>query len=191
MPKSFWQSFLFTAIMAILMVLAMSTYNVVLHTGGKYWFVGWHNLLTEFLLAFPLALLVAGKIASTLAHKILKNSSNNAFRGIIITFFIALIMVTLMTSFVILRHSGWSNANWKIFGTAFISNFIVAFLLQIFVLKQVVAYIFRHAIGFKYKFREHIYKLNPFFNNPLSIVSVQAVMVSVMLIVCYVFLYNV
>lgn len=71
MPKTFWQSVVFTFITATLMVLIMSSYNMLLRTNGQLWFVGWNNFLAELSCALPLALLIAGRYAPTLAHKLL------------------------------------------------------------------------------------------------------------------------
>lgn len=174
--------------MAAFMVLIMSSYNMLLHTSGQHWFSGWYNLAAEFLLAFPLALLLVGKAAALAAHKLLKNCQSEAVRGITITFFIALIMVPLMSSFVILHKFGWQNTDKDVYIKAFISNFALAFPLQVFILKRLVCCIFRQIIGFKYRFRAYVHKLHPLLNNPISIVSTKAALVSVMLFAGYVFI---
>lgn len=182
MPKTFWQSVLFTTVMAAFMVFIMSTYNTVLHSGGHVFFAGGKNFLAEFAVALPLALLLAGRIAPLAAHKLFGN--NNPLAGIAVTFFIALIMVPLMSLFVCVRKYGADNVTFSMLGKSFLCNFALAFPVQVLFLGHAVRLIFRNSMGIKYKMRSHLYAMQPFFKNPLSAASVKVLLVTEALAVC-------
>lgn len=178
MPKTFWQSLFFTAIMATFMVLIMSSYNMLLHSNGKLWFAGWNNLLTELFCALPLALLFAGKLSAKLAHKLLGNRASYVVMRIVTTFFIAIIMVLLMSLFVLVRKFGINNISWQMYCKAVLYNIILAFPVQVLCLGNLVRKIYRQLIGFKYQQRKLFMPLNPYLKNHHTILITKILLIT-------------
>lgn len=178
MPKTFWQSLFFTTIMATFMVLIMSSYNILLHSNGKLWFAGWTNLLTELFCALPLALLFAGKFSTELAHKLLGNRASYVAMRIIITFFIAIIMVLSMSLFVLVRKFGISNISLQMYCKAVLYNIILAFPVQVLFLANLVRKIYRQLIGFKYQQRKFFIPLNPYLKNHHTILTTKIFLIT-------------
>lgn len=178
MPKTFWQSLFFTTVMATFMVLIMSSYNMLLHSHGKLWFVGWNNFFTELFCALPLALLFAGKLSAKLVHKLLGNRASRVITGIAITFFIAIIMVLLMSLFVLVRKFGINNISWQMYGRAVLYNIILAFPVQVLCLGNLVRKIYRQLIGFKYQQRKLFMPLNPYLKNHYVILTTKILLIT-------------
>ena len=184
MPKTFWQSVVFTFITATLMVLIMSSYNMLLRTNGQLWFVGWNNFLAELSCALPLALLIAGRYAPMLAHKLLGDKASRIAKSITITFCIAAIMVPTMSLFVLVRKVGIDNLSWPLYGKAIFSNFIVAFPIQVLFLGYLVRKLFRRSIGVKYKWRNYLTGMTPYLQNKGTIMATKAVLILNALTIC-------
>ena len=184
MPKTFWQSVVFTFITATLMVLIMSSYNMLLRTNGQLWFVGWNNFLAELSCALPLALLIAGRYAPTLAHKLLDDKASRIAMGITITFFIAAIMVPSMSLFVLVRKVGIDNLSWSLYSKSISYNFIVAFPVQVLFLGYLVRKLFRQSIGVKYKWRSYLASVTPYLHNKFTILSTKAILIVNALTIC-------
>ncbi|GAP00315.1 DUF2798 domain-containing protein [Fructobacillus ficulneus] len=131
MPKNFKEELLFMIMMAGLMVLGMTTYNVFLHQGLD-------NLAKDTLLGYPLGLLVAmicdgilvGPIAKAIAFKAIVPKfakPSGAKIGITISVLMVLGMVTCMSVFGILVSGNSLSAYPKTWGF----NIIVALPLQL------------------------------------------------------------
>lgn len=184
MPKTFWQSLFFTTIMATFMVLIMSSYNMLLHSNGKLWFAGWNNLFTELFCALPLALLFAGRLSAKLAHKLLSSKASHTIIRITMTFFIAIIMVLLMSLFVLIRKFGINNISWPMYCKAVLYNIVLAFPVQVLCLGNLVRKIYRQLIGFKYQQRKWLMPLNPYFKNRHIILRTKILLITNAVVIC-------
>lgn len=166
------------------MVLIMSSYNMLLRTNGQFWFVGWNNFFAELFCALPLALLVAGRYAPTWARKLLGNKASHRAMGITTTFFIATIMVSTMSLFVLVRKVGIDNLSWPLYGKAIFYNFIVAFPVQVLFLGYLVRKLFRQSIGVKYKWRNYLMSITPYLQNKGTIMATKTVLILNALTIC-------
>ena len=103
MPKTFRQSVLFTILMASAMVYIMSVYNLMLWHHVWDWSVfrlSMQKYIMELAVAFLMALFGAGSVAPKMARIVLPKDAHTFVNGAVVTFFIAGIMVPLMTLFV-------------------------------------------------------------------------------------------
>lgn len=139
MPRNLKEEVVFTAIMAGLMVLVMTGYNVAMAQGLS------SGLLMAILSGYPLGLLVAvildllivGPIAKKLAFKYIINDymkKNTVLIGITISVLMVLGMVTFMSLFGITVEGELSNGHvLATYGHTWIFNLIVALPLQLLI----------------------------------------------------------
>ena len=175
---------LFTTMMATFMILIMSNYNMLLHSGGQIGFAGWQNFFAELFFSMPMALLVAGKLAPIIAFKLLGRRASHIALGITITFFIAAIMVPIMSLFVLVRKVGIDHLTWTLYGKAIFYNFIVAFPVQVLFLGHFVRKLFRQSIGIKYKCRASLNVFNPYLKNSNVILATKAALITNAVVIC-------
>lgn len=166
------------------MVFIMSSYNMLLHSNGNLWFVGWRSFFTELFCALPLALLFAGKFSQKLAHKLLGNRATHTAMGITVTFFIAVIMVLLMSFFVLVRNFGIYNISWQMYGKAVLCNIMLAFPVQVLCLKNLVRKIYRQLIGFKYQKRRFFVPFNPYLKNHNTVLTTKILLIANAVVIC-------
>lgn len=139
MPRNLKEEIVFTAIMAGLMVLVMTGYNVAMAQGLS------SELPMAILSAYPLGLgvaivldlLIVGPIAKGLAFKYIINDymkRNTALIGITISVLMVLGMVTLMSFFGIAVEGKLSQGHvLATYGHTWIFNLIVALPLQLLI----------------------------------------------------------
>ncbi|WP_119326750.1 DUF2798 domain-containing protein [Companilactobacillus musae] len=139
MPRNLKEEIVFTAIMAGLMVLVMTGYNVAMAQGLS------SGLPMAILSAYPLGLgvaivldlLIVGPIAKGLAFKYIINDymkRNTALIGITISVLMVLGMVTLMSFFGIAVEGKLSQGHvLATYGHTWIFNLIVALPLQLLI----------------------------------------------------------
>lgn len=137
MPSNFKEEAFFTALMAGLMVLGMTMYNVVLHNGLAV------SSILDGLLGYPLALLVAVIFDMVLVGPIVKKivfgyiRRNNLkdvkplFIGLAISSMMVLGMVTLMSIFGMIMSPTQGTSIIAIYGHTWLFNLIVALPLQL------------------------------------------------------------
>lgn len=139
MPRNLKEEIVFTAIMAGLMVLVMTGYNVALAQGIS------KDLAFAILKAYPLGLIVAvlldllivGPIAKGFAFKYIINEymkRNTVLIGITISVLMVMGMVTLMSLFGIIVEGKFANGHiLATYGHTWIFNLIVALPLQLLI----------------------------------------------------------
>lgn len=179
MPKTFFQSVIFTTIMATFMVFIMGCYNTLLNSHGTLFFVGFKSFFAEFFCALPLALLFAARIAPVLAQKILGKKANSKTMRFVIPFFIVSIMVPSMSAFALLREIGADNISLQMYIKTIGYNFIVAYLVQILFLGKLVQNIFKRIIefAFKHNLSQKFFVINSFLNNPTTIIITKIMLI--------------
>ena len=151
MPKTFLESFIFTLIMASLMVFFMSAYNALLHAQIFEWTLiipKAHAYWNELAVAFPLAFLFAGKVAPRFVHKHIPQNKP-LYRILLTPFFMTLIMAPIMTSYVFIRNVGIQQFNLFLLLQNIMYNFVFAYSMQIFVLGPFVRLLFVKIVQFK------------------------------------------
>ena len=100
MPKNKFQDFIFTVIMASIMVYGMVVYNVALNTGGvsgQTFLSALHELPIMIPVAFVLEFFIVGKIARYLAIKVMKPTDRPQFITYAISICICCIMCPIMS----------------------------------------------------------------------------------------------
>lgn len=97
---------------------------------------------------------------------------------IIITFFIAIIMVLSMSLFVLVRKFGISNISLQMYCKAVLYNIILAFPVQVLFLANLVRKIYRQLIGFKYQQRKFFMPLNPYLKNHHTILTTKIFLIT-------------
>jgi len=139
MPRNLKEEIVFTAIMAGLMVLVMTGYNVAMAQGLS------NELPMAILTAYPLGLIVAiildllvvGPLAKGLAFKYIINDymkKNVVLIGITISVLMVLGMVTLMSLFGITVEGKLAGGHiLATYGHTWIFNLIVALPLQLLI----------------------------------------------------------
>mgnify|MGYP000826654586 FL=1 len=100
MPQNKLQEFVFTTIMAMLMVYGMICYNVALSTGGftnQTFVMALHEMPIMWPIAIVLELFVVGKLAPMLAFKIVRPTDRPQVITFMISFYICIMMCPIMS----------------------------------------------------------------------------------------------
>ena len=148
MPETKLQDFIYTLIMAFVMVYVMICYNIAIHTGGLNNFV-FLEAFNELIYMWPIAIILEFFFISKIAHKLTFNALNpKKTPNIIISYGISIIIVTFMCpimSFIgttLFGFNGIENlfVNWI---KAAVLNFPMALCWQIFYAGPLVRFIFR------------------------------------------------
>lgn len=144
MPKNKVEEFVFTVIMATIMVYGMIVYNVALNTGGvtgATFVMALHEMPIMVPIAIILEFFVVGKLAGMLAFKVMRPDDRPQFITYAISICICCIMCPIMSLIATVLFK-----DTKTFGT-FIQtwgmNFPMALLYQLFYCGPLVRLIFR------------------------------------------------
>ena len=147
MPKTKFQSVIFTAIMVFCMVFCMTAYSIALKMGGlSYQVFGLaiREMWIEYIVVFVLIFFVITKLAQKLALRIITpGECAPIFMILAIQSFTVCLIVPSITLFATFLHNGFT-ANWfpQWIELAF-RCFPVALCLQIFFIGPLVRLIFR------------------------------------------------
>lgn len=147
MPKTKFQSIIFTVIMAFFMVYCMTVYTVALKNGAlsyRIFYTALKEMWLEYIVVFCLIFFVISKISKKLAFKtITADKSQPIFITLAIQCFTVCQIVPVITLFATLVHNGFS-ADWfcQWLQLAVIC-FPMAFCAQIFFIGPLVRCIFR------------------------------------------------
>lgn len=148
MPETKFQDFIYTLIMAFVMVYAMVCYNIAIHTGGLSNFV-FIEAFKELPLMWPAAIILEffliGKIAHKLTFKALDPKKTPA---IIISYGISIVIVSFMCPIMSLIATIFINSpsldtfisSWL---QAMVLSFPMALCFQLFYAGPLVRFIFR------------------------------------------------
>ena len=143
MPKNKFQDFIFTAIMASVMVYGMVVYNVALNTGGvsgQTFLSALHELPIMIPVAFVLEFFIVGKIARYLAFKAMKPTDRPQFITYAISICICCIMCPIMSLVATILFKTPSFGTWV---QTWAMNFPMAICYQMFYCGPLVRLIFR------------------------------------------------
>ena len=143
MPKNKFQDFIFTVIMASIMVYGMVVYNVALNMGGvsgQTFLSALHELPIMIPVAFVLEFFIVGKIARYLAFKVMKPTDRPQFITYAISICICCIMCPTMSLVATILFKTPSFGTWiQTWGM----NFPMAICYQMFYCGPLVRLIFR------------------------------------------------
>ncbi|ULO05818.1 DUF2798 domain-containing protein [Paenibacillus sp. 19GGS1-52] len=138
------ERFIFTLIMCALMVLGMCIYNVILLEG---WSGTWiQHVIIGYLPAFIVALIldvfVVGKVAKGIASKLTKAADPMIKKILLISSFMVMGMVVLMSFYGAVLHVGFTAELPMAYLSALGKNFICALPLQLILVGPLTRFIF-------------------------------------------------
>ncbi len=143
MPKNKLQDFVYTVIMAVIMVYGMVVYNVALNTGGisgQTFLLALHELPIMVPIAFVLEFFIVGKIAGKLAFTVVRPGDRPQVITYAISICICCIMCPVMSGIATLLFKQPSFGTWvETWGM----NFPMAICWQMFYCGPLVRLIFR------------------------------------------------
>lgn len=147
MPKTKFQSFIFTLIMVFCMVYCMTLYTISLQNGGfenQFFILALKEMWIEYIIVFVLIFFAITKIAQNLTFSLFSPEKDKPiFIVLSMQSFTVAFIVPVITLIATFLHNGLSE-NWisQWFQTAILC-FPMAFFLQIFFIGPLVRKIFR------------------------------------------------
>ena len=147
MPKTKFQSFIFTLIMVFCMVFCMTVYNIAVETGGlKYqiFLMAIKDMWLEYVIVFFLVFFFVSKAAQKLAFRIVDPKNDKPIFIILsIQSFTVMLVVPLITLIATFIHKGFTTDWFVQWITTAAVCFPAAYCLQIFFVGPFVRFIFR------------------------------------------------
>lgn len=147
MPKTKFQSVIFTILMAFTMVYGMICYNIALNMGGmsnEVFLKAFHELIIMWPVAFILEFFVVEKLSQKLAFRIVTPGKDRPiFIILVISAMIVCLMCPMMSlvATILFKHPGTELIAVWLETTIF--NFPMALCLQIFFVGPFIRLIFR------------------------------------------------
>ncbi|MGN1403248.1 MAG: DUF2798 domain-containing protein [Ruminococcus sp.] len=148
MPKTKFQSLIFTILMVFVMVFCMTVYTIARKNGELTYAVfltAIQEMWVEYVLVFLLVFFIVSKVALILSRRIVDPQKDNPF-------FFTIMMQSLTVAFVVptitlfatFLHNGFTG-NWFVqWITLAVQCFPMAFFLQIFFAGPLVRFLFRN-----------------------------------------------
>lgn len=146
MPKTKFQSVVFTAITAWIMVYIMTLYNIVLASGSFTNFTFWialKGMWIEFILIFLCAFFISSPIAKKLAFRIVKPGDRPIFIIFAIQIFTVVLQVALASILGVYHGFGFTAQCIPNYLTTYCRNFIMALSVQLFIAGPIARGLFR------------------------------------------------
>lgn len=147
MPKTKFQSVIFTLIMVFCMVYCMTVYTVAYNAGGLSYTVflaAIKEMWIEYVIVFILIFFVISPTALKLSGKLIDRTKNSPIISIVATQSLTVMMIvpaiTLIVTFI---HGGFTAAWFTSWITTAVLCFPMAFFLQVFYVGPFVRFIFR------------------------------------------------
>lgn len=157
MPKTKFQSIVFTFMTSILMAYFMIVYNIAINSGvglvNATFLAALKELPLEEIIVFVLAYFVASPIAKKLEFRIVNpQTENKMFVILSIQTFTVCVMVPLMSIYALFTQNLLNENVICNYITLVCKNFVMAYPLQIFIVGPIVRNLFR--LMFKNKIKE-------------------------------------
>lgn len=146
MPKTRGESIFFTAITAWMMVYCMTLYNTVLATGdftNKSFLDALKNMWIEYIIIFLLAYFVSGHIAKYLAFRVVQPGDRPICIILCIQTFTVVMQVAFASIIGVYHGYGFTMNFIPDYIMTYCRNFIMALLLQLFIVGPLARLIFR------------------------------------------------
>lgn len=147
MPKTKFQSFIFTILMVFIMVFCMTSYTIAQKNGELTYAVfltAIQEMWLEYVLVFLFVFLVTSKIAMILSRRITNPQKENPFFfTIMMQSFTVVLVVPIITLLVTFLHNGFTKDWFVQWVTLVIQCFPMAFFLQIFFAGPLVRFLVR------------------------------------------------
>lgn len=146
MPKTRFQTFLFTLMTAWLMVYGMTLYNTVLGTGtftNATFFRALTGMWVEYVIIFLCAYFIAGNAAKYFAFRVVLPGDRPIFIIFTIQIFTVIIQVFFASIMATVKIHGITNLFLPQLITAYCKNFIMALPMQMIIAGPLARFVFR------------------------------------------------
>ena len=146
MPKTKFQSVVFTAITAWIMVYIMTLYNIVSTSGFFTNFTFWaalKGMWIEFIIIFLCAFFISSPVAKKFAFRVMKSGDRPIFIIFAIQIFTVLCQVALASVLGVYHGYGFTAQFVPNYLTTYCRNFMMALPVQLFVAGPIARGLFR------------------------------------------------
>lgn len=146
MPKTKFQSVVFTAITAWIMVYFMTLYNSVIASGefsNLTFLAALKNMWIEYIIIGLCAYFISTPLAKHLAFKVINSNGRQIFIILTIQVFTVICQVAFASIIGVYHASGFNSQIIPNYLRAYCLNFAMAMPLQIFVAGPAARFIFR------------------------------------------------
>lgn len=160
MPKTKFQSVIFTAITAWLMVYIMTLYNTVIVTHNftnSTFFVALNGMWIEFIIIFLCAYFISGHVAKKLAFRIVKSEDRPIVIIFTIQVFTVVSQVALASILGVYHKYGFTAQFIPDYLVTYCQNFIMALPIQVFIVGPTARFIFRNIFARYNKKKQKLY----------------------------------
>ncbi len=146
MPQTKFESVIFTAVTAWLMVYIMTLYNTIL-AGGTFvnetFLIASKGMWPEFVIIFLCAYFISGRIAKHFAFRVVKPGDRPIVIILVIQTFTVVSQVALASILGVWHASGFTEQFLPNYLTAYCRNFIMALPVQLFLAGPAARTLFR------------------------------------------------
>ena len=146
MPKTKFQSIIFTAITAWIMVYIMTLYNTVLATGNfrnLTFLIALKGMWIEFIIIFLCAFFISSPIAKCLAFRVVKPGDRPIFIIFAIQIFTVVCQVALASILGVYHGYGFTSQFIPNYFATYCRNFIMAMPVQLLIAGPIARWLFR------------------------------------------------
>ena len=146
MPKTKFQSVIFTAITAFIMVYFMTLYNTVLASGTftNYTFlIALKGMWIEYIIIFLCAFFISSEIAKKLAFKVVDKDTKQIYVIFMIQIFTVVVQVALASIIGVYHGYGFTSNFIPDYLVTYCKNFVMAMPLQLFIAGPIARKLFR------------------------------------------------
>lgn len=146
MPKTKFQSFIFTLMMVFCMVYCMTLYTISLNSGSLFYgafLLAFKEMWIEYAVVFCLVFFFVTKMALFLAKRISQEGQPPVFTMLSIQFFTVCLVVPLITLFATFFHNGFSSEWFVQWISLAVKCFPMALCLQVALVGPLVRGVFR------------------------------------------------
>lgn len=150
MPKTRFQSIVFTAITAWIMVYIMTLYNTALATGtfiNHTFIVALASMWPEFVIIGLCAYFISSHVARKLAFRVMKPTDRPIFIIFAIQTFTVVVQVALASIIGVWHAGGFGRQFLPTYIMTYCQNFILAFPVQLLLAGPIARNIFRVIFG--------------------------------------------
>ena len=146
MPKTKFETIIFTAVTAWIMVYIMTLYNIVLATGSftnATFLVALKGMWVEFIIIFLCAYFISGKVAKYFAFRVVQPGDRPIAIIFVIQIFTVVSQVALASILGVYRRYGFTNQFIPQYLLTYCKNFVMALLVQLFIAGPAARFVFR------------------------------------------------
>ncbi len=146
MPQTTFQSVVFTAITAWLMVYIMTLYNTVLATGSfsnETFLIAIKGMWIEFIIIFLCAFFISSHLAKILAFRFVKPGDRQIAIIVAIQIFTVIIQVALASIIGLYHGYGFTKNFIPNYLVTYCRNFVMALPVQLFIAGPIARFIFK------------------------------------------------